>query len=121
MSSRTQSRETVVGHVDELPPGTRKIVDVDGTSVGVFNVNGTLVAYRNRCPHERAPVCLGGVDGTTLVSAPGEHVWGRAGEILMCPWHGWEFDLLTGQCLTDRRRLHRYDVVVEDTEIRVLH
>lgn len=121
MTPNSDRRETPVARVEELVPGTRKLVDVDGLSVGVFNVKGTLVAYRNDCPHERAPVCLGAVDGTTLVSPPGEHHWGRAGEILMCPWHGWEFDLLTGECLTDRRRLRRFDVVVRDSEIRLVH
>lgn len=119
--STYERTETPVADVDELVPGSRKLVDVDGMSVGVFNVNGTLVAYLNDCPHERAPVCRGTVSGTTLVSPPGEHRWGRTGEILMCPWHGWEFDLLTGQCLTDRRRLRRFDVVVHDGKICVVH
>lgn len=84
-----------------------------GKSIGLFNVDGVLRAVLNVCPHELAPVCLGRVGGTTLPSAPGEYLWGREGEILACPWHGWEFDLLTGECLTDRRRLRLYDVQVQ--------
>jgi nitrite reductase/ring-hydroxylating ferredoxin subunit len=76
-----------------------------------------MVMLLNVCPHELAPVCLGRLGGTTLPSAPGEWIWGREGEILACPWHGWEFDLLTGACLTDRRRLRSYEVIVEDDQI----
>lgn len=109
-----------VAPVSELPPGASKIVEVAGRSIGVFNVKGQYVAVLNVCPHELAPVCLGRVDGTTLPSAPGSYVWGREGEILSCPWHGWEFDLLTGEALADKRRLHRYPVEVQDEMIMVL-
>lgn len=103
----------------EIAPGERKIVDVSGKSIGIFNVNGTFAAVLNVCPHELAPVCLGSVGGTTLPSAPGEYRWGREGEILTCPWHGWEFDLLTGACLTDKRRLRTYPVTVETYSVTV--
>lgn len=109
-----------VARVDELSAGECKIVDIDGKSIGVFNVNGQYVAVLNLCPHELAPVCLGRVSGTTLPSPPGEYRWGRNGEILACPWHGWEFDLLTGQCLTDRKRLLTYPVEVEDDTVYIL-
>jgi nitrite reductase/ring-hydroxylating ferredoxin subunit len=106
--------------VDEIPAGGRKILDVAGYSIGVFNVNGAFVAVLNVCPHEAGPVCLGRVDGTTLPSAPGEYQWGREGEILACPWHGWEFDLRTGQALTDRRRLRLFPVTVEHGTVFVV-
>jgi nitrite reductase (NADH) small subunit len=101
--------------LSELPPGSRRIVEIEGRSIGLFNVHGTLVAVLNVCPHELAPVCKGRVGGTTLPSAPGEMRWGREGEILACPWHGWEFDLLTGRALADsKKQLRRYPVTVED-------
>ncbi len=109
-----------VAKVVEIPPGERKIVEVDGRSIGIFNVNGTFVAVLNVCPHEAGPVCRGRVSGTTLPSQPGEFHWGREGEILACPWHGWEFDLLTGKALADKRRLRLYPVTVEDDVILVL-
>ena len=109
-----------VATVGEIPVGERKIVEVDDKSIGVFNVNGTFVAVLNVCPHELAPICRGRVGGTTLPSPPGEFRWGREGEILACPWHGWEFDLLTGEPLAkDRRRLKRYPVTVENDTIYV--
>src|SRR3712207_962542 len=112
--ARVAKRTVAVATRGELAPGARKLVEVDGKSIGLFNVRGTVVAVLNVCPHQLAPVCLGPVRGTTLVSAPGEFCWGRDGEILACPWHGWEFDLLTGQALSDKRRLRMYPVTVED-------
>jgi nitrite reductase/ring-hydroxylating ferredoxin subunit len=110
-----ERRRVLAATTGELPPGGRKIVDIAGQSIGLFNVHGTFVAALNVCPHELAPVCLGRLGGTTLPSLPGEIRWGRDGEILACPWHGWEFDLLTGEALADRKsRLRLYPVSVED-------
>src|SRR4028118_302562 len=105
----------VVGTVAEIAPGQRKIVEVNGLSIGVFNVGGTFHALRNRCAHQGAPLCRGSIKGTALPSAPGEYVWARDGEILRCPWHGWEFDLLTGRSVFNphRMRVKAYDVTVE--------
>ncbi len=110
----------VVGKVSEVTPGERRIVEAEGRSIGVFNVDGAFFALRNSCPHQAAPLCLGAVKGMTMPSKPGEYIWARDGEILRCPWHGWEFDLTTGQCLTDKRKLRRYEVVEEDGQIFVI-
>jgi nitrite reductase/ring-hydroxylating ferredoxin subunit len=113
-------REWPVAQASAIPPGGRKIMEVGGRSIGVFNVNGTFVAVLNVCPHALAPVCLGAVRGTTLPSIPGEYRWGREGEILACPWHGWEFDLRTGRALVDtRKRLRLYPVTVRDDTVYV--
>lgn len=89
-------------------------------SFGVFNVGGNYVAVLNICPHQYGPVCLGRVGGTTLPSEPGKYVWGRDGEILACPWHGWEFDLVTGRAIADsRRHLHLLPVQVVDGRVYV--
>ena len=121
MSSPARLKQRcVVARAEEIPSGGRLMVDIHGKSIGIFNVHGRYVAVLNVCPHELAPVCLGRVGGTTLPSTPGEWIWGREGEILACPWHGWEFDLLTGDCLTHKRRLHLYEVSVEDDQIIVM-
>lgn len=106
----------IVGPVSELPPGERRIVEAEGRSVGVFNVNGRYYALRNVCPHQAAPLCLGSVKGMTLPTPPGEYKWGRDGEILRCPWHGWEFDITTGRSIFNphRTRVKTYEVTVED-------
>ena len=54
----------VVGRVAEIPPGERKIVELEGRSIGVFNVWGTFYALRNACPHQAGPLCLGTITGS---------------------------------------------------------
>ena len=61
-------------HVDELPPGGRRIVELDGRSIGVFNVHGSFHAIRNVCPHQLAPLCQGTITGTSIPLAR----WPRA-------------------------------------------
>jgi 3-phenylpropionate/trans-cinnamate dioxygenase ferredoxin subunit len=105
----------VVATIDEIPTGGRKIVDVAGVSIGIFNLSGEYFALRNRCPHQGGPLCEGKLWGSLEASVPGEFKYGRPGEILGCLWHGWEFDIRTGQSWTDPRRLRtrRYAVSVE--------
>ena len=105
----------VIATTRELPPGTSKIVNVAGRSIGVFNVKGEYFALKNVCPHQGAPLCLGEVTGTLLPSRPGEFVYGRDGEIVRCPWHGWEFDIKTGKSFFNphRVRVRTYEVTVE--------
>ena len=106
----------VVALVDEIPPGARKIVEVAGRSIGVFNVGGTFFALRNRCPHQGGPLCHGPLGGLVTSPGPGEYQLTRQGEILRCPWHGWEFDIRSGASWVEPARLHvrRYEVTVED-------
>jgi nitrite reductase/ring-hydroxylating ferredoxin subunit len=104
---------------EELPIGERRIAAVGGLEIGVFNLGGRFVAYRNLCPHQGAPVCQGRVGGTTLPSAPGEYVFGRLGRILHCPWHGWQFDLETGEALGHRARLAAVEAAIEAGEVVV--
>jgi 3-phenylpropionate/trans-cinnamate dioxygenase ferredoxin subunit len=105
----------VIGRATEIPVGERRIVEVEGRSIGVFNVNGTYYALRNTCPHQSAPLCKGKVTGTTLPSKPGEYIWARDGEIVRCPWHGWEFDITSGLSVFNphRLRVKTYKVTVE--------
>ena len=111
----------IVGTTDEIAPGQRKIVEVAGVSVGVFNVGGTYYALRNRCPHQGAPLCLGSLKGTALPSSPGEYLWARDGEILRCPWHGWEFDVTTGLSVCDPNgvRVRAYEVTIDGVDTAV--
>lgn len=112
-------KQVFVAYTQDIPVGERKLIDIEDKSIGVFNTGTQFVAVLNLCPHEFAPVCLGKLGGTTLPSKPGEFIWGRENEIIRCPWHGWEFDLHSGECLTDRRRLKTYEVSVEDNQIFV--
>lgn len=109
----------IVGTVAELPPGSRKIVEVAGRSIGVFNVGGEFFALRNSCPHQGGPLCVGHLTGFVTSPAPGTYEYSRAGEILRCPWHGWEFDIRTGRSWFDpakvRVRLYEVSVAYPDT------
>ena len=108
----------VVGAADEIPPGERKIVTLEGRSIGVFNVDGEFFALRNRCPHQGGALCEGKLWGVLTASVPGTFSYDSRREILTCPWHGWEFHVRTGQSWCDpaRLRVRRYEVTVEDFE-----
>ena len=103
---------------DEIAPGACKIVTVQGREIGVFNLAGEYFALINRCPHEGAPVCRGRIVGLATADAPGQYRLTRQGELLRCPWHGWEFDIRTGQswCAPDTVRARTYQVSVEPGE-----
>lgn len=106
----------IVATVDEIPPGGRKIVEIAGRSIGVFHVDGAYYALRNTCPHQGGPLCEGRLTGFLMADVPGEYTYTRQGEILRCPWHGWEFDVKTGQSWWDpaRTRVRQYEVEVGD-------
>lgn len=117
MASSTTQRH-VVAHVAEIPAGQRKIVTIGGRSIGIFNVNGAFYAVRNSCPHQGGELCLGPTVGLATADRPGEIRYSREGEILRCPWHGWEFDLATGRSVFDpnRTRVKSYPVEVEELQ-----
>ena len=104
----------VVGPVSSIPPGGRKIVEVAGRSIGVFNLGGEFFALRNRCPHQGAALCEGPLGSEVGSNGPGNYSVTRSGEILRCPWHGWEFDVRTGQSWFDPKsvRVKAYETSV---------
>ena len=105
----------VVATVDEIPPGSRKIVEISGRTIGIFNVGGEFYALRSQCPHQGGPLCEGKLSGLMKADRPGQYDYSRPNEILRCPWHGWEYDIKTGQSWVDpgKTRVRRYEVVVE--------
>src|SRR5262249_34923200 len=78
----------VVGPAAEIPPGGRRIVTLEGRSIGVFNVGGEFFALRNACPHQGGPLCQGVLSGFAVPGAPGEYRYVRRGGVLRCPWRG---------------------------------
>jgi len=108
----------VVARLREFPPGSRRIVEVGGRSIGVFNVRGELLALRSSCPHQGAPLCLGIVLGRTDASKPYELTYRDDQDVIKCPWHGWEFDIRTGRSVFNphRVRVRSYEVTVEQAD-----
>jgi 3-phenylpropionate/trans-cinnamate dioxygenase ferredoxin subunit len=105
----------VVATVGEISPGTCKIVTVRGREIGVFNIANDFFALINRCPHQGAPLCRGEIVSRLVAPSPGDYRLTRAGEMLRCPWHCWEFDIRTGQSLCDPNSVQAraYDVAVQ--------
>ena len=115
------ARRHVVCAAADIAPGERRIVEVAGRSIGVFNVAGTFHAVRNACPHKGGALCRGRVTGTVLETDGREFRYGRAGEILRCALHGWEFDIATGRALADPRvQARTYPVEVRDGRVVVI-
>lgn len=102
--------------VSDIPAGGRVIVDVEGISIGIFEVDGSYHALLNRCPHAGAPLCRGRVTGRFEADAPGQVRLLDEGHVLRCPWHGWEFEIPTGRSLFNphRVRARSFPVSVED-------
>jgi nitrite reductase/ring-hydroxylating ferredoxin subunit len=78
-----------------------------------FNIAGQFYGLLNRCPHQGGSLCEGLLTGLVLADAPGEYRMERPGEIIRCPWHGWEFDIRTGQswCEPDKIAVRQFPVV----------
>lgn len=108
----------------EIPPGSRRIFEVDGRAIGVFNLAGSYYALSNVCTHQGGPVCNGQVLPrlTAEVLPDGEvrEVLSPEPDIVVCPWHGWEFDVRTGECLANpRKSLPSYKVIEEDGDLYI--
>ncbi len=105
----------VVAAVGDIPPGTRKLTQVNGRAIVVYNLGGEFFALNNRCPHRGGSLHLGIQTGLVESSEPGQYCYSRQGEMVKCPWHGWEFDIRTGQswCDPTRIRVRHYPVSVQ--------
>ena len=105
-----------VGAITDIPERTGILVQAGGLELGIFRVNGRLHAYENRCRHQGGPVCTGEIIGRyeQVILADGTVGGERFADDevrIACPWHGWEYDLTTGECTADRRfRLRRIEV-----------
>jgi len=105
---------------EEFEETDRVIVDVDGREVAVFDLGGEFYALANYCVHQGGPLCEGAVSGALTVDEDLELEYDREGEIISCPWHGWEFDIRTGEHLSQTgHRTPTYDVAVRDGSVYV--
>jgi len=108
----------IVARAEEIPPGGRKIITIYGREIGVFNIGGEFFALLNRCPHQGGKLCLGHLVAHLEPGRPGEYRRTREGELLKCPWHGWMYDVRSGQSWCDPGdiRATSYAVTVEPGE-----
>lgn len=103
-----------IGPLTAFPEGEQRLVKVEGRAIGVFNVGGRLYALKNACPHQGAQLCAGRVVPRLESDGPGDYQYDDV-FLVQCPWHGWEFDLRTGQSWFDpeRTRVRPYAVSVD--------
>ena len=96
-----------VAPVEELPPGSVKIVHVGQVSVGIYNLDGQYYALEDRCSHDDGPLAEGDFDVDTGVA--------------VCPRHGANFDIRTGRALTlpAYEPVETFPVVVEAGVVKV--
>lgn len=106
----------VVARADEISVGDRKTVTVKGREIVIFNVKGEFYAMLNKCPHLGASLAHGVCVGLVRSSEAGQYSYTREGEFVRCPWHGWEFDIKTGQSYCDPKStwVKQYDIKVEE-------
>jgi nitrite reductase (NADH) small subunit/3-phenylpropionate/trans-cinnamate dioxygenase ferredoxin subunit len=100
----TPVKDVVVTSATDIPDGHRKIVQIDGLSIGIFHHKDRWYALRNSCMHRGGPVSTGPLEG----------------DILICPWHGFQYNITTGECLADpSARLDMYPVTVQNGQIHL--
>ena len=118
-------KEFVIGPAGDFPDPGRKVIDVDGVEVGVFCRDGKFTAFENVCPHMGGPVCQGKIiprvqelvadDKTSLGFS-----FSKTQTNVVCPWHGYEFDIATGQHQGNpRMRLRALKIDVVDGDLIV--
>jgi nitrite reductase/ring-hydroxylating ferredoxin subunit len=122
--ARSSKGAVVVGHSSDVPERGRLVVEVDGVEVGVFRINGRLHAWENSCAHVGGPVCQGKVSNRVIERLDGEmRSLGddySATVHIVCPWHGYEYDIRTGEHPGDPDiRLKPYAVSESDGNIVV--
>ena len=123
-SATPRIEDVVVALSEDVPDGGRVVVEVNGTEIGIFRINGALRAYANSCPHVGGPVCQG-----LMIHRVVERLDDRLRSVgddfsddmnIVCPWHGYEFDLATGRhCGRRSIRLISYPVSERGGEVVV--
>ena len=122
--ANTAQRRVSIGAYETLRAKERVVLDIDGVSVGVYFLGDQIRAWHNTCPHSGGPVCQGKTVARTLQAvdeATGKSLGltlDRESRMIVCPWHGFEFDLLTGVHAIDAKtRLRPVPVAVVDGDV----
>jgi nitrite reductase/ring-hydroxylating ferredoxin subunit len=118
--------EQFVGKLTEFKDGDRRIIFVGDNEIGVFKHDGKFYAYSNYCLHQGGPACEGltiaKVEERLRPDKTSEGLYFSDTEMhFVCPWHGYEYDMKTGECVSDRKlRLRSYKVVEKGDEVYVV-
>ncbi|GJL62005.1 MAG: nitrite reductase [Nitrospirales bacterium] len=93
-----------IAKTEQISPGNGIVAEVQEKSFAVFNVEGSYCVIDNTCLHRGGPLGEGDLDG----------------EIVTCPWHGWEYNVKTGACTNNPAACVKiYDVVVDGSDIKI--
>lgn len=112
----------LIGQSANFSVGEIKAIEVNGQEIGVARLrDGALRAVLNRCPHKGAPICRGFIAGVWDSTTPGELILDEGRSVLVCPWHGFAYDLSTGYevCWKRATRLRLYPIEEVDGEVFV--
>ena len=111
---------------NELADGATRIVTLENLQVAVIRHGGKYFAYRNFCPHQGGPVCEGVrmprvIDVVDKNGRYKGQSYDESDMHIVCPWHGYEFRLTTGEHVGDKRvRLKKYEVVERGGQVYVV-
>jgi nitrite reductase/ring-hydroxylating ferredoxin subunit len=112
-----------VGSVEDFAgEGSRVIADVGGMEIAVFRAEGDFHAVGNYCVHQGGPLCEGDLRGRYGIGEDGwEWTFDPVKKNVVCPWHGWKFDVTTGKNINDERyAAPTYDVEVDDGVVYIV-
>ena len=114
-----------VGSIEEFPEGRASVVMAGRTEVGIVRWSGAVYAISAICSHQGGPLCQGVLAARLTARRPGEMLPDDAAPVIACPWHGWEFDLASGEAIWDPAvRIRTFPVrvtngrVIVDTQTR---
>jgi nitrite reductase/ring-hydroxylating ferredoxin subunit len=104
---------TDIGRVDDFAEGRISTITVGRAEIGIVRWSGKIYAVSTLCIHQGAPLCQGVLAGRLTATRPGEMALDDTTPVIACPWHGWEFDVRTGEAIWDpRMRVRVYEVQV---------
>jgi nitrite reductase/ring-hydroxylating ferredoxin subunit len=111
-----------VGALEDFEEGVARVVKLEDSELGIVIWDGRPHAVRNLCPHMLGPLAEGVVAPRLCARSPLDRFDAdRNAPVLVCPWHGWAFDLHTGEGVFEEsrgpNRRHRYKVKRYDAEI----
>jgi len=101
---RSGARRVIAGPVESFPVGSITRVEVDGRAIALFRTTKGFFALRDACPHQGAALSRGNVVSALEAPTPGCYAFEPDRKYVRCPWHGWEYELSTGQSWFNPRR-----------------